>query len=49
MTVTEALFGLLLVGFLLVAFWRQLLLILLTAVVAVFALGLQEAWAMVAR
>lgn len=49
MTVTEALFGLLLVGWLLIAFWRQLLLILLTAVVVVFALGLQEAWTMVAR
>jgi hypothetical protein len=49
MTGTEALVALLLVGWLLLAFWRQVLLLLLTVVLAVFVLGLGEAWAMVAR
>lgn len=46
-TGVEVLFGVLLVGSVVLALWRQLLLLLLAAVVAVFALGLDQVWTMV--
>ena len=48
-TGVEVFFGLLLLGSVLVTLWRQLLVLLLAAVLAVFAVGVDGVWEMLAR